>query len=292
MKVPFQMSRRKKSCVLPKSTPLFLKKGEGCGERGKTSFPVKRSFSPFPASHFTLIELLVVIAIIAILAGLLLPALKQSRERGKDTSCKSNLKQLATTSQQYFDIYDNWTYYSIDLVSARTAASHLTLLRGASLPTSGKDDSDQSKWVYHAELLCPNDPYRTGYFKLPTSYGANGNMAGYKSKKSETLSRKANILPSPSTVFLLKDTPIYWVVGTLDYANDSGTTTLSGVVTLNKDHMPNWHQKKTNLAFYDGHVGSMRYDLPKEPASQSGVDENNRVWGISNRRNDKAILFR
>ena len=41
------------------NTPLFLKRGEGCGERGKTSFPVKRSFSPFPASHFTLIELLV-----------------------------------------------------------------------------------------------------------------------------------------------------------------------------------------------------------------------------------------
>ena len=39
--------------------PLFLKKAVGFGERGKTSFPVKRSFSPFPASHFTLIELLV-----------------------------------------------------------------------------------------------------------------------------------------------------------------------------------------------------------------------------------------
>jgi len=40
--------------------PLFLKKGVGFGERGKTSFPVKRSFSPLPKSAFTLIELLVV----------------------------------------------------------------------------------------------------------------------------------------------------------------------------------------------------------------------------------------
>lgn len=77
---------------------------------------------------FTLIELLVVIAIIAILAAILFPVFARAREKARQTSCLSNLKQLGTSMMMYVQDYDECYGQSLSGTAVGTVTPYHALM--------------------------------------------------------------------------------------------------------------------------------------------------------------------
>ena len=165
-------------------------------------FPGKKSPGKPSFRCFSLIELLIVIAIIAILAGMLLPALNRARESAMSAQCSSNLKQCIAGSQLYANDFG-------DVLPAYLNGDPWvkTLTANLGIPVGGKLQG--TAYVSPKVVRCPADRNNQLYLTSTTrgTYGLWRFAGDSTREKVSTSSRVSSPASSCWTCSTAKEAP-------------------------------------------------------------------------------------